>query len=242
MARLDSARLDFDLLRIMAEAYRLRLMGGLEDELSAWGYSLIAGVDEAGRGCLAGPVVAAAVLVDQRRLVPGIDDSKRLDEEARERLLPAIEDAALAVGWAARSAAVIDRVNVLEATKEAMLEALDRLEIKPEIAVVDAVPLKARCRVLPLARADSLSYAVASASIVAKCQRDRLMNELDRSYPQYGLASNKGYGAARHRKALEELGPTPIHRLTFRSVVPRSKEPRLSRVGPEASSSQLAAR
>jgi ribonuclease HII len=206
---------------IWCEAYRLRLLRGLEDLAAASGYRAVAGVDEAGRGCLAGPVVAAAVVMDPRRLVVGVDDSKRLAPELREHLAGCVRMAALACTWCAVPADVVDRVNVLEATRLAMLGALDRLEPPPELVLVDAVPLRWRAPCLPLVRGDRLSYAVACASIVAKTERDRLMREYDRRYPGYGFAEHKGYAAVRHRQAIEELGPSPIHRLTFRSVVPR---------------------
>lgn len=207
---------------LMAEAYRLRLMKGLEDLLRCTGARYLAGVDEAGRGCLAGPVVAAAVIVDPGCAVPGVNDSKKLDPEERARIAPAIQAASLATSVAVRSAAEIDRINVLEATRQAMTEAIERLPLAPDLAIVDAVAIEARCPVLPVVRADALSYAVASASIVAKHHRDRLMEGLHQSFPQYGFAANTGYAAPHHRRALLELGPTPVHRLTFRSVVPRA--------------------
>ena len=203
------------------EAYRLHLLRGLESSLFNCGYDFIAGVDEAGRGCLAGPVVAAAVVVDPRSAVPGVDDSKRLDAASRERLAPEIRRSSLAVACAASSAATIDQINVLEATRLAMRKALEQLEVRPDLALVDAVPLRGPCPVLPVVRGDSLSYAIACASIIAKRERDRFMEQIDSRYPQYGFAANKGYGAPGHRQALVELGPTPIHRLTFRSVIPR---------------------
>jgi ribonuclease HII len=203
------------------EAYRLRLLRGLEDLAASSGYRLVAGVDEAGRGCLAGPVVAAAVVMDPRRLVLGVDDSKRLLPELREHLAENVRRAALATAWCAVPADVVDRVNILEATRLAMLGALDRLELPPELVLVDAVPLRWRAPCLPLVRGDRLSYAVACASIVAKTERDRLMRDYDERYPGYGFAEHEGYAAVRHRQAIEELGPSPIHRLTFRSVVPR---------------------
>jgi ribonuclease HII len=203
------------------EAYRLRLLRGLEDLAAVSGFQLVAGVDEAGRGCLAGPVVAAAVVMDPRQLVVGVDDSKRLLPEQRTRLAACIRRAALACAWVAVPADIVDRINVLEATRVAMLGALDRLELPPELVLVDAVPLRWRAPCVPLVRGDRTSYAVACASIIAKTERDRLMMEYDQRYPGYGFAEHKGYAAVRHRQAIEELGPTPIHRLTFRSVLPR---------------------
>lgn len=205
----------------MAESFRLRMLRDLEDQLRCGGFSRIAGVDEAGRGCLAGPVVAAAVIVDPQRLLPGIDDSKKLDADQRERLAPLVREHSIAVAWASCSAATIDRVNVLEATKLAMTGALESLEMTPDLVVVDAVQLRTDCSVLAVVRGDALSYAVACASIVAKYERDRLMVGMDADYPGYGFSSNKGYAAPQHRRALAKLGPTPVHRLTFQSVVPR---------------------
>ncbi|MEE8137878.1 MAG: ribonuclease HII [Thermoanaerobaculia bacterium] len=211
--------------QLMAEAFRLRLLAGLDDLLEACGFSAVAGVDEAGRGCLAGPVVAAAVIPDSRRRLPGVDDSKVLSPQTRERLRQSI--CRTAIGWSVASAspATIDRVNILEATRAAMVQALDSLHPGPDCVIVDAVALPARgypC--LPLVRGDGFSYAVACASILAKVERDRIMRELDLEYPFYGFARNKGYAAEEHRRALAEFGPSPIHRLTFRSVLPRRAE------------------
>lgn len=210
------------LVGLMAEAYRLRLLRGLEDLMAADGMRLVAGVDEAGRGCLAGPVVAAAVVVEPGFWLPGVDDSKKLKRPQRERLAREIERLAVAVHWVAIEADVIDRVNILEATRLAMRGALEGLETQPDGVLLDAVALPGLpYPSMPLVRGDSFSFAIAAASIVAKTQRDRLMDEHEGRYPGYGLGENKGYGARRHREALKVLGPTPIHRLTFRSVLPR---------------------
>ncbi len=207
--------------QLVAEAYRLRLVRGLEDSFRDLGYSRIAGVDEAGRGCLAGPVVAAAVVVDPERVVPGVDDSKRLPRARRERLAEVVRGAALAWSVCAVPAATIDRINILQATRRAMSAALRGLAVAPDLALVDAVRLDGhRHPCLPLVRGDQLSYAVASASILAKVARDRMMRELDSEYPHYGFSRHKGYGAEEHMRALAEYGPCPLHRLTFRSVVP----------------------
>lgn len=201
-------------------------MRGLERQLATAGYGLVAGVDEAGRGCLAGPVVAAAVVVSPDCLIPGVDDSKRLSASRRRRLAEAIKRRAAAWSVAIGDAALIDRINVLEATRWAMRTALVSLEVRPAVAVVDAVRLDAvnvrgaEVPTLPLVRADSLSFAVACASIIAKTDRDRLMTAYDRQYPGFGFARHKGYASKHHRAALRELGPTPLHRLTFRSVLP----------------------
>jgi len=210
------------MIELFLEAYRLRLLCGLEDGLGRHGYSLIAGVDEVGRGSLAGPVVAAAVIVNTRCLVPGVDDSKCLTAAERERAADAIRSTAVAFTVAEVSPEIIDRINILEATRKAMKAALSRLRPVPDCAVVDAVSLSGfRFPCFPVVRGDCFSYAVACASIVAKVARDRMMVELDRSYPQYGFASHKGYSVPEHLEALSIYGPSPIHRLTFRPVLPR---------------------
>ncbi len=221
--------------QVFAEAYRLRLMRGLEDFLGDSGIQKIAGVDEAGRGCLAGPVVAGAVLVEPGKLVPGVDDSKALSGERRERLASAIRSAHPISAVVAISPDIIDRINILQATRLAMARAVDALAERPELVLVDAVRIDTDLPCLSVIRGDQISYAVACASILAKVERDRLMTELDRSFPQYEFAANKGYGSAAHRRALVDHGPCEAHRLTFRSVLPRlettapSKAPKRSK-------------
>ena len=212
---------------LLAEAYRLRLLRALEQRLADCGYARIAGVDEAGRGSLAGPVVAAAVILDARRLIPGVDDSKALTAEERERIAAAIRASAVAVAVIGESAEVIDHINILEATRRAMSRALAALCPAPDCALVDAVAVNGLdfpC--LPVIRGDAISYAVACASIVAKVERDRMMCELDRRYPHYGFAEHKGYGVPEHLQALASYGPSPVHRLTYRPVVPRHGDDR----------------
>jgi ribonuclease HII len=208
---------------LLAEAFRLHLLAGLEDELRQSGFRRIAGVDEVGRGCLAGPVVAAAVIVDPRRLVPGVNDSKQLDAPTREAVASEIRRTALGYAVGIVSATEIDQSNILRASRTAMVEALLTLHPTPDCAVVDAVPipwLPFPC--LPVVRGDAISYAVAAASVVAKVERDRIMSEYDLVYPQYGFGVHKGYAVPEHRRAIATYGPSPIHRLTFRTVVPRS--------------------
>lgn len=210
------------LMDLFAEAYRLRLLRGLEDLLARCGFCRIAGVDEAGRGSLAGPVVAAAVIVDPRCAIPGVDDSKCLDAACRERLAAAIRASALAWAVVPIPPDIIDRINILEATKQAMRQSLAGLSPSPDIAVIDAVGLSALgIPSLPLVRGDSVSYAVACASILAKVERDRMMVELDGQYPQYGFAAHKGYSVPEHLRALQAYGPCPVHRLTYGPVLPR---------------------
>lgn len=220
-------------LELFCEVYRLGLMTGLESRLQQSGFARVAGVDEAGRGCLAGPVVAAAVIPDPERLIPGADDSKRLSPESRTRLAEAIRETALAVAVAVVPAEVIDRINILEATRLAMRQAVGGLVVRPDAIVIDAVTLEDLEELgraadpppcLAIVKADAWSYAVACASIVAKTERDRMLVELDRDFPWYGLARHKGYGAPEHLQALARYGPSPLHRLTFRSVLPRLGE------------------
>ncbi|MEM1202284.1 MAG: ribonuclease HII [Acidobacteriota bacterium] len=202
-------------------------MRGLEETLYDAGYGSVAGVDEVGRGSLAGPVVAAAVVVERGRLVPGVDDSKSLSPQKRERLAEVIRAAHPRHAVASVSPRDIDRINILEATRLAMSQALHGLEPTPDLAVVDAVSLPGcKVPVLSVVRGDQVSYAVACASILAKVERDRHMVELDARFPHYGFAAHKGYGAAVHRQALRDHGPCEVHRLTFRSVLPRADVPK----------------
>jgi len=190
--------------------------------LASHGFGRVAGVDEAGRGCLAGPVVAAAVIPDPARTVPGVDDSKRLTAEEREAAAHWIRRHSIAWSVVAVPAETIDRINILEATRQAMWQALAELRPRPDCALVDAVSLRGlEFPCLPVVRGDALSYAIAAASIIAKTERDRLMRAHDARYPHYGFARHKGYAAAEHLAALSEFGPCPLHRLTFQSVLPR---------------------
>jgi ribonuclease HII len=220
--------------QLLAETFRLGLMRGLEDLLRGGGYGRIAGVDEAGRGSLAGPVVAAAVVVEPDRAVPGVDDSKALSAAQRSRLADAIRRAHPVSAVAAVSPREIDRINILEATRRAMRRCLCSLRPAPDLALIDAVALSRDFAFpsLSVIRGDQISYAVACASILAKHERDQIMIELDGRYPHYGFADHKGYGAARHRQALREYGPCPVHRLTFRSVLPAAGATRADRVRP----------
>ncbi len=233
--------------QLLAEAYRLRLMRGLEDLMRGCGYGRIAGVDEVGRGCLAGPVMAAAVIVEPGKMVPGVDDSKSVSSVKRQRMAVAIRRAHPTHAVAAVSPQEIDRINILQATRKAMIQSLESLSPAPDLALVDAVRLSAqdfsrgesgRFPCLPVIRGDQISYAIACASILAKVERDELMTRLDRDFPHYGFADNKGYGAPRHRQALVEHGPCEVHRLTFRSVLPRreSRAPRRENRAPRRES------
>jgi ribonuclease HII len=207
---------------LFAEAYRLHLMRGVEDLLSRYGFARIAGVDEVGRGCLAGPVVAAAVILDSRCAIPGVDDSKSLTAAERERAAEAIRASSLASAVVQIQPDVIDRINILEATRLAMVQALAELRPSPDCVLVDAVTLPGLLfPCLSLIRGDSVSYAIACASILAKVERDHMMVRLHDQFPHYGFAAHKGYGVPEHLLALETYGPCPLHRLTYRPVLPR---------------------
>jgi len=207
---------------IVAEFARLSCLRAIDERLELAGWSPVAGVDEAGRGCLAGPVVAAAVVLDGRTTLPGIDDSKKLDPGSRARLASEIRCRARAFAICAVSAEEIDSTDILRATRRAMLEALAGLAARPRAALTDAVTLpSSELPCIALVKGDAWSYSIACASILAKEHRDRLLDELDRSYPQYGFARHKGYAVPEHLAALARYGPSPVHRLTFARVVPR---------------------
>lgn len=178
--------------------------------------ALVAGMDEAGRGPLAGPVVAACVIMPLDDPIEGVNDSKKLTEARREKLYPLILDRALAVGVGRVDRAEIDRINILNATKKAMRQAYAAMEITPGLLLVDAVEgLELPVETQPIIRGDGTSYNIAAASIIAKVTRDRLMAEMETSYPGYGFARHKGYGTAEHIEAIRLLGPCPEHRATF---------------------------
>ena len=205
---------------VFVEAYRLWMLRSLECRLADAGLGPVAGVDEAGRGCLAGPVVAAAVLVEPGQVVPGIDDSKKISAKKRLRLAEFVRRAHPVHAVAMVSPAEIDRINILQATKLAMVQALSALERRPRLALIDAVALDTPIKTLSLVKGDQLSYAIACASILAKTERDAYMLDLHRRFPTYAFDSNKGYGSVVHRQALVDFGPCEAHRLTFGSVLP----------------------
>jgi ribonuclease HII len=180
----------------------------------------VAGLDEAGRGPLAGPVVAAAVVLGPGTRITGVDDSKRLTPEERESLYPVIHARAVAVGVGVIDAETIDRVNILQATRRAMGLALGSLGVEPELVLTDFVALDGlRCPQRNLVNGDQRSATVAAASIIAKVTRDRMMAEADRAYPQYGFGRHKGYATLEHLAALIMHGPCPLHRRTFNGVI-----------------------
>jgi ribonuclease HII len=222
-------------LGLCCELFRLELLQGLEDRLCQSGFRAVAGVDEAGRGCLAGPVVAAAVIPGPGPAIPGVDDSKRLEAGLRARLASEIRRSAAAVAVVEIAAETIDRINILESSRLAMRRAVEALRPAADCVVTDAMPLPGiAVPCIPVVKGDAWSYAVACASIVAKAARDARMTQLAGQMPWYGFAEHKGYAAPDHIAALAKYGPSREHRLTFRSVVPRQGDeaaPRARRAG-----------
>jgi ribonuclease HII len=189
-----------------------------ERELRRAGYGAIAGLDEAGRGALFGPVFAAAVILDPERQIRGLDDSKQLEPERRAVLAERIRERARAWAVAAADAFEIDRINILEASRTAMKRAVARLSLTSDFLLVDAVRVEINIPQKALIHGDALSFSIAAASILAKVARDRALEQWDRVFPGYGLAQNKGYATPDHRAALEQLGPTSLHRFSFEPV------------------------
>ena len=196
------------------EVLRTEGMKRYEKEYGA--YSYICGIDEVGRGPLAGPVVAGAVILPKDCSLLYLNDSKKLSEKKREELYAEIMETAVAVGIGYNTPARIDEINILQATYEAMREAVGSLAVKPDLLLNDAVTIpKIDIRQVPIIKGDAKSISIAAASIVAKVTRDRLMVKYDEVYPEYGFASNKGYGSSMHMDAIRKYGPTPIHRKSF---------------------------
>ena len=190
-----------------------------EQQASRRGYRLIAGVDEAGRGPLAGPVVAAAVILPEGLYIDGVNDSKKLSPNTRERLFDVIMSQALSVGIGIGSPELIDRINILQATRHAMLAAVQQLSPLPDYLLIDGITtIESHIPQKTLIKGDARSLSSAAASIIAKVSRDRLMRNLDVQHPGYGFAAHKGYGCSSHMEAIQRLGPTAVHRLTFRGV------------------------
>ena len=200
--------------RLEKEIARTKAMSTFEEEYKDYPY--ICGIDEVGRGPLAGPVVAGAVILPKDDMILYLNDSKKLSEKKREMLYDEIMNRAVATGIGMASPARIDEINILQATYEAMREAISKLSVKPDILLNDAVTIPGvSIRQVPIIKGDAKSISIGAASIVAKVTRDRLMVEYDKILPQYGFASNKGYGSAEHIRALQEAGPSPIHRASF---------------------------
>ncbi len=199
------------------EEARLKELKKIEQDIYNKGVKYIAGIDEAGRGPLAGPVVVACVLLPQDSMIEGVNDSKKISEAKREKLYEIITNEAISYGVGIIYQDEIDEINILQATKKGVTQAIKQMAIKPNIIMVDAltgidtlgIPYNS------LIKGDAKCYSIAAASIIAKVTRDRIMREWDKVYPQYGFNSHKGYGTAKHIAALKEYGPSPIHRRSF---------------------------
>lgn len=199
------------------EETRLIELKKMDKEFYDKGIKYIAGIDEAGRGPLAGPVVVASVILPQDSMIEGINDSKKISEAKREKLYEIITKEAISYGVGIIYQDEIDEINILQATKKGLTESIKQMSIKPNIIMVDAlsgidtlgIPYKS------IIKGDAKCYSIAAASIIAKVTRDRIMREWDKIYPEYGFGSHKGYGTAKHIAAIKEVGPCPIHRRTF---------------------------
>lgn len=214
-----------------------------EQEARRCGYRRIAGIDEAGRGPLAGPVVAAAVILPVHVRLVGVDDSKQLSEAERERLYPGILEKAVGVGIGVADAGEIDTLNILEATRLAMRRAIENVAPPPDYLLTDAVILpEVRIPLRPIIKGDALSLSIAAASIIAKVTRDRLMAAYHELFPQYNFLSHKGYGTAEHLQMLAQFGPCSIHRRTFapvREAILSMPAAELSMAGPAISPNRV---
>jgi ribonuclease HII len=225
---LEAPEVQDEVVQVSAATLKMRMLRSLacgnkyENAARAQGASCIAGVDEVGRGALFGPVVAAAVILPPDTRIRGLRDSKQLPREEREQLTVVIERKAQAIAVAEIDVETIDRVNIYQATRLAMGAAIRKLAVPPDHLLIDAMILDVDCAQTSIVYGDSLSISIAAASVIAKVHRDRLMCELDRVYPQYGLASHKGYGTAEHLAALAQHGPCPLHRKSFRPVAQTS--------------------
>ena len=221
---LENPELQDAVEEVSAATLKMRMLRKLacgnkyEKAARAQGASCIAGVDEVGRGALFGPVVAAAVILPPDTRIRGLRDSKQLVREDRERLARVVEQKALAIAIEEIDSETIDRVNIYQATRLAMAAAVRKLALAPDHLLIDAMRLDLECAQTSIIYGDSLSISIAAASVVAKVYRDRRMCEFHEIYPQYGLASHKGYSTPEHLAALEKHGPSPLHRKSFRPV------------------------
>lgn len=203
-------------LDLESEYIRFNRMCRYEKDAFNSGFRLIAGIDEAGRGPLAGPVVAAAVILPENVFIERLDDSKKLTPKQRDVLFDIIKEKAISFGIGIIDEKCIDRINILNATKKAMAMAVNSLSRMPDILLIDALRLDdPDIRQIPIIKGDSLSISIAAASIMAKVTRDRLIDEMDPVYPQYGFRNHKGYGTEEHINAIKKYGICPIHRLSF---------------------------
>ena len=199
------------------EFERLTKLKEMEKELYEKGFKNICGIDEAGRGPLAGPVVVAGVIMPQDSMIEGVNDSKKVTEKRREKLYDLILDEAISYSVAIVGQDVIDEINILNATKQGVTQVVDELDIKPDLILVDALEhINTRgISYEPIIKGDAKCYNIAAASIIAKVTRDRIMREWDEIYPQYGFINHKGYGTAKHIAAIKQYGLCPIHRKSF---------------------------
>lgn len=207
-----------ELQKQVDEDLRLEKMLTYEKELYAQGIQLIAGVDEVGRGPLAGPVVAAAVILPKNCKIPGLNDSKKIPKSKHQAIYQAVLDQAISVGIGVKDNHVIDQVNIYEATKLAMLEAIHELDPQPQHLLIDAMKLDLPISQASIIKGDANSLSIAAASIVAKVTRDQMMATYDQEYPGYGFAQNAGYGTTKHLEGLEKQGVSPIHRRSFEPI------------------------
>ncbi len=199
------------------EEERLKQLKEYENQLRSKGFEFICGIDEAGRGPLAGPVVVASVIMPADSIIEGVNDSKKVSEKKREKLYDLILEEAISYGVGIIGQDEIDDINILNATKKGLTMSLKELDKKPDLIIVDAlthidtlgIPYES------IIKGDAKCYSISAASIIAKVTRDRIMREWDKVYPQYGFATHKGYGTAAHIKAIKEYGPCPLHRKTF---------------------------
>lgn len=189
-----------------------------ESELYKKGITLICGIDEAGRGPLLGPVVAASVILPKNYFNENINDSKKLSEKKREELYDIITKDAISYGIGIIDENIIDQINIYEATKLAMKASLENMRVKPEHVLIDAMKLDINIPFTSIIKGDALSESIAAASIIAKVTRDRLIKKIDEEYPMYDLKNNKGYGTKKHTEALKQYGPCKYHRKTFKPV------------------------
>ncbi len=199
------------------ELERLTNLKSMEKELYDKGFEYICGIDEAGRGPLAGPVVVAGVIMPKDSMIEGVNDSKKVSEKKREKLYDVILEEAISYSVAVIGQDVIDEINILNATKQGVTTVVEELDVKPNLILVDALT-HINTKGIPydsIIKGDAKCYNIAAASIIAKVTRDRIMREWDEIYPQYGFINHKGYGTAKHIEAIKEYGPCPIHRKTF---------------------------
>lgn len=198
------------------EKLRLEEMAEYERHFSNEGYEFIGGIDEAGRGPFVGPVVAACVILKKDAFIPGLNDSKKISETKRELLFDEIINQCVSFGIGQVDNKTIDEVNILNATKMAMRDAVNNMQVKPDFLLIDYVKFeKTTIPYLPIVKGDAKSVSIAAASILAKVTRDRQLRELSKEYPEYNFSKNKGYGTKEHIDALEQYGPCPLHRRTF---------------------------